>query len=271
MDSSAPKSRAADGARSEYVLTKAWAGEHERLQLLEAAADPLSIAAISKAGISRGSRCLEIGAGAGSMARWCAEQAGDAALVCVTDIDTRWLGPLGDEGLTVLQHDVLVDDFPPASFDVVHARCVLEHIPAREDVLDRIAGWLAPDGALVLVDCASFPVFSSPSEVYREAMSAWVEVIAMTGTDYDWTRTFPEPLQRHGYRDVGLSAIVPVVQGGSPLARFWSLTLETLRKRIVEAGLLSDAAVTEAQRLLADPEFWDLGSGFVAACGRRPA
>ena len=275
MASSAPKrhgaGRNADPVRGEYVLTKDWAGEHERLRLLEAMVDPLSMDAIRSAGIERGSRCLEIGAGAGSIARWCAEQAGDASLVCATDMDTRLLTALADDGLTVLQHDVLVDDFPPGSFDIVHARAVLEHIPAREEALDRIADWLAPDGALVLVDCASFPAFSTRNEVYRDAMRAWVEVLAITGTDYDWGRTFPEPLRRRGYRDVDAVAITPVLRGGSPVARFWSLTLEHLRLRIVEAGLLSDAALDEAQRLLADPEFWDFAPGFVAAWGRRPA
>ena len=202
----------------EYVLTKDFAGEHERLQLLEAHVDPLSIAAIEAAGIGPGSRCLEIGAGAGSIARWLAQQAGDASLVCAIDLDTRLLTPLVDEGITVLQHDLLVDDFPPGSFDVVHARAVLEHIPAREHALDRIAEWLAPDGALVLVDCASYPIYSSPHEPFRNAMQAWVDVIGRTGTDYEWTRTFPEPLQRHGYRDVGAAAIAPVLQGGTPIA-----------------------------------------------------
>jgi SAM-dependent methyltransferase len=255
----------------EYVLTQDFAGEHERLQMLEAHVDPLSIAAIEAAGIRRGSRCLEIGAGAGSIARWFARQTGDASLVCAIDLDTRLLTPLIDEGIAVRQHDVLVDDFPECSFDVVHARAVLEHIPARERVLDRIVDWLAPDGALVLVDCASYPIFSSPHEAFRNAMRAWVDVIGRTGTDYDWTRTFPEPLQRHGYREVGATAIAPVLQGGTPVARFWSLTLETLRARIIEAGLVSDAELDEARRLLADPEFWDLGAGWVAAWGKRPA
>jgi len=273
--SSAPKRRGdgrnADIDRGEYVLTKDWSGEHERLQLLEATVDFFSIGAIRSAGIERGSRCLEIGAGAGSIARWCAEQAGDASLVCATDMDIRLITALAEDGITVLQHDVLVDDFPPGSFDIVHARAVLEHIATREAAIDRIADWLAPDGALVLVDCVSFPVFSTHNEVYRDAMRAWVDVLAITGTDYDWGRTFPEPLRRRGYRDVGAAAITPVLRGGSPAARFWSQTLEHLRPRIVEAGLLSDAALDDARRLLADPEFWDLGPGFVAAWGRRPA
>lgn len=258
-------------ADEEYVLTKDFAGEHERLQLLEAHADPLSIAAINAAGIGPGSRCLEIGAGAGSIARWFAQQAGDPSLVCAIDLDTRLLAPLVQEGITVLQHDLLADDFPPNSFDVVHARAVLEHIPAREQALDRIVEWLAPNGSLVLVDCASYPIYSSHHEPFRDAMKAWVDVIGRTGTDYDWTRTFPDPLQRHGYRDVGAAAIAPVLQGGTPIARFWSLTLETLRPPIIVAGLVSDATLDEARRLLADPEFWDLGAGWIAAWGRRPA
>jgi SAM-dependent methyltransferase len=256
---------------SEYVLTKDFDGEQERLQLLEGQADPLSTAAIDAAGIGPGARGLEIGAGTGSIARWMAQRVGDPALVCATDLDTRYLAALAADGITVLEHDLLADDFPPGSFDVIHARAVLEHIPAREDALDRLAEWLAPDGALVLVDCAAFPIESSTHEAYRAAMQAWVDVIRITGTDYAWTRTFPEPLQRHGYRDVGTAAHATVVQGGTPAARFWSLTLETLRTRIVDAGLLSHAALDEAQRQLVDPEFWDLGACWMATWGTRPA
>jgi hypothetical protein len=63
----------------------------------------------------------------------------------------------------------------------------------------------------------------------------------------------------------------PVLRGGSPTARFWSLTLETLRERIVGGRLLSNRALDDAQQLLDDPEFWDLAPAFVAAWGRRPS
>jgi SAM-dependent methyltransferase len=258
------------GLRNEYVLTKEWSGEQERLRLLQATADAFSIDAVKAAGIKPGSRCLEIGAGSGSMARWLARQCGDPALVTATDLDPRLLKPLADEGIRVLEHNVVTDDFPPGSFDVVHTRTVLEHVAQREEVLERIARWLTSDGVLVVVDCASFPVFSSTNAVYRAAMQAWVEVLALTETDYEWTRTFPLPLQRHGYRAVAASAMVPAMQGGSDMAKFWSMTLETLRARIVDAGLLASEAIDEAQDLLADPRFWDLGPGFQAMWGRRP-
>jgi SAM-dependent methyltransferase len=259
------------GLQNEYVLTKEWSGEHERLNLLEATVDGFSIAALREAGLRAGSRCLEIGAGSGSMARWIAQETGDPALVTATDIDPRLLTPLAGEGIRVLEHNVVTDAFPSGSFDFIHTRTVLEHVSQREEVLDRVVPWLAPEGVLVIVDCASFPVFTTNSPVYRAAMQAWVDVLALTGTDYEWPRTFPEPLQRHGYRDVGAKVMVPALQGGSPMARFWSLSLETLRDRILAAKLLSSDAIDDAQRLLADPDFWDLGPGFVAAWGRRPA
>ncbi len=141
---------------------------------------------------------------------------------------------------------------------------------ARDEIIGRMVEWLVPDGALVLVDCASFPLASSPTAEYRDAMQAWVDVLALTGTDYDWSRTFPTPLVRHDCRDVGSMVSAPVLQGGSPAARFWSLTLETLRGRILTADLSTDDALDAAQRLLEDPDFWDLAPAFIAAWGRPP-
>jgi SAM-dependent methyltransferase len=255
---------------NEYVLTKDWPSEHERLALLEAMVDELSIAAIRAAGFAPGARCLDVGAGSGSIARWFAREARDPSSVVATDVDTRLLVPLEAEGVQVMVHDVVVDELPPKSFDVIHCRSVLEHLVARDEIVRRMAEWLTPDGVLVLVDCASFPVASSHHVAYRDAMQAWVDVLALTGTDYDWSRTFPEPLLRHGYRDVGAMLAAPVLRGGSPTARFWQLTLESLRSRIVAADLSTDGAIDEALRLLGDPELWDLAPAFVATWGRRP-
>ncbi|MEB3062488.1 class I SAM-dependent methyltransferase, partial [[Mycobacterium] zoologicum] len=212
----------------------------------------------------------QIGAGSGSIASWLAREAGDPTLVTTTDIDTRLLGPLADAGIQVLQHNVLTDEFPAGSFDIIHIRAVLEHIAHREHVLDRISSWLAPGGCLVVVDCASFPLASSHNLIFRTAIEAYIDMVALTGTDYEWARRFPEPLQRRGFRDIGVSAMVPTVQGGTPFAKFWSLTLEAVRPRLLNAKLIGNEEIDRAQHLLADPEFFDLGPGFLAAWGHRP-
>jgi hypothetical protein len=49
------------GQRNEYVLSKDWSSQPERLSLLEATVDAFSVAAIRAAGFSRGCRCLAEG------------------------------------------------------------------------------------------------------------------------------------------------------------------------------------------------------------------
>ena len=252
----------------EYVLTQDWPGEAERLALLEAMVDPLCVQVLD-AVVRPGMRCLEFGAGSGSVARHLATAVGDPALVTATDLDLGLLGPLREDGITVLRHDVVVDDFAPGSFDLIHSRAVLEHLPERDAVLDRLAGWLAPDGVLVVTDCAIRSAAAVPGPA-GTALQAWIDVLARTGTDYAFGTTFPEPLVRRGYRDVGVAWLRPDLVGGGPVARFWSLTVERLVPRIVAAGLASATDLAAGLAQLADPAFVAPAPAFVVAWGRRP-
>jgi hypothetical protein len=88
----------------------------------------------------------------------------------------------------------------------------------------------------------------------------------IAGTKYDWFLDNPrDVVAPHAYRDVGATAFVRVLlEEGSPMAQFESLSLDTLRPRILAAKLLSNEALDDAEPLLAD-HFWDLGAGFSAA------
>ncbi len=63
--------------------------EDERLAVLERIFDPLSPQRRSL--VQPGWRCLEVGAGRGSMAVWLAERVGDTGHVVATDIDVSYL------------------------------------------------------------------------------------------------------------------------------------------------------------------------------------
>lgn len=45
---------------------------------------------------------------------------------------------------------------------------------------------MAPDGILVVVDCASFPLSSGRNPSFRKVIQAYIDVLALTGTDYEW-------------------------------------------------------------------------------------
>jgi trans-aconitate methyltransferase len=63
-----------------------------------------------------------------------------------TDVDLRFLGRLERPGLAIMRHNVVTDRPPAARFDLVQGPVVLEHLPEREAVLDRLTAALAPGG-----------------------------------------------------------------------------------------------------------------------------
>ena len=76
---------------SDYLLTNSEPETGDRFDGLEQAFDAVSIGHLQRLGIGSGARCLEIGAGSGSIARWLADQVGPAGRVVATDLDVRWL------------------------------------------------------------------------------------------------------------------------------------------------------------------------------------
>src|SRR6516165_12232191 len=97
--------------------------EDERLALLERIFDPLSRR--RRELVQPGWRCLEVGAGRGSMAVWLAEQVGESGEVVATDIDVTYLKRLDVPNLEVRQHNILDDSLDAlgrSSFDLVCSR-----------------------------------------------------------------------------------------------------------------------------------------------------
>ncbi|ABW14919.1 Methyltransferase type 12 [Parafrankia sp. EAN1pec] len=257
---------------ADEVLGGAADGERRRLAAMAAVCDPVTTHLLDELGVAAGWRCLEVGAGAGSVAAWLADRVTAAGQVTATDIDLSHLAGLSAPGLSVLRHDVTRDPAPPgAPFDLVHARFVLEHLPEREQVLDRLVSWLRPGGTIVVESIASFPVASSPNPTFRQAMTAIEQVLARTiGTDSTWARGFPGPLRSRHLVDVGTSSHLPTTGGANASACCWALTLSRLRPHILSLGLATADTVDRALDLLADPAFFDLSFATAIAWGRAP-
>src|SRR5205085_6144894 len=120
---------------------KAEAGD--RFEALAAVYDPMTAGHFDLLGVGPGWRCLEVGAGGGSVVRHLAERVGPTGRVLATDIEPRFLEPLaGLDNVDVARHDIVVDPLPEAQFDLIHARLVLIHVPERLAVLHRLAAAL---------------------------------------------------------------------------------------------------------------------------------
>lgn len=247
-------------------------GALRRLRALETAFDPLSVAAFGALELPVAPEILDLGAGAGSMVSWLASHL-PRAHVTATDVDTRFLTELaGLSGVRVLQHDVVRDSFPPASFDVVHARALLSHLRERDDVLARARGWVRPGGWLVVEDVCLHPSLEASDPLFRRVAEAGVVLLETTaGSDMRWAHTLPDRLRALGLADVAHRSHTGCIGDGSPADAFWLSTLDQGEPVLVEQGLLSRSTVDAMRALHADPDFVAPALTLVSAWGRVPA
>ncbi|MGY2063417.1 class I SAM-dependent methyltransferase, partial [Nocardia gipuzkoensis] len=106
--------------------------ERDRLLLLQRYRDDDTFQVLRSLPMTSAWRCLEIGAGTGSVAYWLGEQCPNGRTVAV-DTDTRNLDPDRLPNVEVLAADITTHEFPTAAFDLIHARAVLCHLPQREE------------------------------------------------------------------------------------------------------------------------------------------
>jgi hypothetical protein len=79
--------------RSTYLFDNTAEQAGQRFASLETLFDPVTIGNPSATGVRAGWRCLEVGAGGGSVAGWLAARAGPEGHVLATDVNPRWLAP----------------------------------------------------------------------------------------------------------------------------------------------------------------------------------
>jgi SAM-dependent methyltransferase len=173
-----------------------------------------------------GWRCLELGAGAGSIVRWLADATGPTGSVVAVDIDTRHLVEL-PSNVEVRNADIRADDLG-FGYDLIHARCLLQHLPERSQIMERLVTALRPGGCLVCEETtaslSSGPVverFASDPEVVGAFYDHALRVAEAAGIDFiRHAYRLPTTLEALGLRDVDCQMFTPIGRGGDPLARF---------------------------------------------------
>ncbi|MFE2012345.1 class I SAM-dependent methyltransferase [Streptomyces sp. NPDC059491] len=259
-----------EGRYGEAVFRPEQAGEGERIDFGALAYDDITMARLRALGVGPGWRCLDIGAGTGTVSRRLLEEAGVDGVLAV-DRDTRFLAARPLPGLDLLEADVTAPDFSPGRFRLVHARFVLMHLPDHERLIGRLAGLVEPGGFLVLGDALDLTSDRTPRTPYTAAMRAmWQGLRTTIGTDVTWIPSYPGLLRAAGLLPVAAEIHVPPLSPGSPLSRFWADTWERGRAAMTATGLVDDAGIDEAIAYLASEESADLSAGMLTVWGRKP-
>jgi SAM-dependent methyltransferase len=251
--------------------------ERERLALLTQFADPITTRRLTELGVGPGWRCLDVGAGDGSVACWLAGRVGSKGRVVATDLNPRFFGGHELPNLEVRRHNILEDDLEEAHYDLVHCRALLMHLPDPVRALRRLVNAVRPGGWLLIeeVGSASFGA-ADPGHTraagFDRSSQAICAALKSTGTmDFDFSRRLPALFERLGIRDIGNEGVTLIARGGDPMARFNHMTDELVRERFVAAGVLTEVAFDELGRAYEDPSFWFVGFTLFGAWGRRHA
>src|SRR5688500_7690126 len=136
--------------RDKYIFDDA-SGEPElrRLRLLESVFDEKTRRCLLSTGPLEGRSCLEVGAGAGSIAAWMNSQVGPTGEVTAVDNNARFLRDLG-HNVHVVDGDISCAPLPAGHFDLAHARYVLIHNAEARPVLGAMLRAVKPGGYLAL-------------------------------------------------------------------------------------------------------------------------
>ncbi|HZN71527.1 MAG TPA: class I SAM-dependent methyltransferase [Micromonosporaceae bacterium] len=261
-------------AGTSYVLDNDRPAARRVLGCLSLMLDEFTIGRLLQASVPVGGRCLELGAGNGSVACWLAERVGARGQMIATDLKTQHVRH--HPGVTVLRHDAAVEPLPAGPFDVVHARLLLAHLPSRYEVLARMVDVLRPGGLLLVEEfgqAGAGMVLSSPdrslAEIYSEFQGALAGVYATAGTDAGWAVQVNAAMTEVGLVNVDTVTHARSWTGGTagcalPLA----LSME-LREQLVAASMV-ERELDRLGRLLVDPHLVLMGDLLWSHLGRQP-
>ena len=250
--------------------------ERERLTIFENAYDPDTIRQLKALGVAEGWKCLEVGAGGGSIARWLAETVGPAGKVVATDMNVRFLRGLSLPQLEVREHNVLTDALEKDSFDLVHARTVLMHLPDPAKALRVMTDAVRPGGWLFIEDADQSSALTC--NLTDPSLDAWVALgrrfhmaWKTQGTmDPYFGRNEKKLVQELGFLEVDGCGRVQTFQGGDPLARIFQIIFQYVKEAGLSQGFFTKEEYDTFQRQFRDPSITWIDQIVYGAWGRKP-
>jgi SAM-dependent methyltransferase len=248
--------------------------EDARLRLIEEGGDPDTLRRLERIGVAAGWWCLEVGAGAGSVAAWLGEQVGPSGRVVATDIDTRHLGWIGAPNITVRRHDVLTDELESGRYDLVHARALLEHLRDPGAALSRMTGALRPGGWLV-AEGADFNRYNAADRGHRHA-EVFDSVMFRTFSFINDADIFDPFLgtslgmlfEAAGLEQIEIEEASTTGRGGEPMSVMFEMSWQRFDPVLIDTGVITQDEATARHEAFLDPAF-SFSYGFVAGWGRR--
>lgn len=259
---------------TEYVFDSSTDLGGQQLGYLEELLDEPTKQFIAAVSARTGQRCLDIGAGSGSITRWLADRTAPGGRVVAVDLDDTHLAVPPD--VQVYRHDVN-DGLPTAGpFDVIHTRLLLMHLERRREILAELVDALAPGGWLFVGEF-TFPrtdVITAPSaadaQLFRRVVETSLNQIGRpAGISYEWGYEVDGEMTAAGLSNVDTVDLNRNTYGGATECLLYSNYVRQVDTPLRATGITADE-LGRFHELMRDPRqrVWSLP--FVRTRGQKP-
>jgi SAM-dependent methyltransferase len=224
--------------------------------------DASTIRQFERLGVARGWHCVELGAGAGSIARWLSDAVGEGGSVTAVDRDTSLLADLAARpNATVVEGDLMTMSFGSACFDLAHSRSVLMHVEDPDAVVEHLVPALRAGAVVLFEETDGEPAQRAATSA--ELPEPFRDVMVPLAMQWTWARTLASRLVALGFTDVHDDVREDLLTGASPAAAFWRQTLATIRPIVTDGARMQsvgrhavdDSSYDAMIVLLLDPAF----------------
>ena len=257
---------------SEYIFDEHHQDQElVRLRMIEELFDPTTIKHLQLTGISTGWRCLELGAGAGSIMKWMGGIVGNGGSVVGVDENAGHLSHFADAPYTIVETDFLNARLEE-TFDLAHCRYVLIHNHTVDEMLNKLYNVLKPGGFLVVEE----PDFTSAKLLDRDAEesqrrlnNAVCRMFEELDLDPAYGLSLPKNVAIAGFDVVEVNSRLHLARGGSLMAQMMAASKKALADKYVATG---EATLTDIHRCIDndnDDQFWTVYYSTVSVIAKK--
>jgi SAM-dependent methyltransferase len=233
-----------------------------RHALRERMLDPLTTRRLSGLGVRKGWRCLEVGAGSGSIARWLARKVGRKGKVVATELYPQHLVDLSEDNVEVREHDLRNGGLERKAFHLVHCRALLMHLPQPEQALASLVTALRPGGRLLLeeADLGSFgaaDLLHEKAAQFNRVAGLLIETFRNAGIMDPYVgRRLRAMVERFELTHLEQDGVTWVHRGGEDAARFMQSGFrELIHDPRAAPWLVGQTELTAFDETFSDPTF----------------
>ncbi|MEU8382554.1 methyltransferase domain-containing protein [Streptosporangium sp. NPDC048865] len=247
-----------------------------QLNPLETFLDPFTSAELDEIVVGKGWRCMDLGAGGGSVTRMLAERVGPQGWVTAVDQDVHMVPSLPN--VDIHTRDMSRDEPLPGEggLDLIHARLLTHHLPNRREVVHRFAEALRPGGWLLLGEFIRTPpralVMPDPvkGEIFTRVVTGFYDMMEAKGIHGYWGEEVHETMLEAGLTSVRTRWLAESWTGGEYGCKLLHNNIAQKRDAIVEMGVPAEDIDVFLNEIMGDPSVVIRSHQFLSIRGRRP-